>query len=298
MINTRTRKLLNLLLLGSVLLMLTDEKVNSCIDDAVLLENRNPGYYEYLSNSDIFYVSKAVLDEPNDNLLVNTMQTKIFSDKGFEILVHEDGSFTFSGTYTGEEPMYIYPMEIGNLKSGDYILSDGGASIDHGIQMRIFGVKKLSDGSQKYENCVSLPSNCLFHWDKNDCDVAMIDVIIYPGFSSDNLRFYPMLCDISKGNISYQDSFRKLSSLSDDQDQSAYVKFMEIKMGKRSLNRLNKGDWQILYNEIKYQNHAEWLCINFSDGTGIQIGDKDSNEMVYGEVDAVGRVRNQLNYSL
>ena len=79
-------------------------------------------------------MSKAALDEPNDNLLVNTMQTKNFSDKGFEILVHEDGSFTFSGTYTGEEPMYIYPMEIGNLKSGDYILSDGGASVDQGIQ--------------------------------------------------------------------------------------------------------------------------------------------------------------------
>ena len=40
MINTRIRKLLNLVLLGSVLLIFTNEKVNRCIDDAVLLENR------------------------------------------------------------------------------------------------------------------------------------------------------------------------------------------------------------------------------------------------------------------
>lgn len=290
MINTRTRNLLKLVLLGSVLLMLTNEKVNSCIDDAVLLENRNPGYYEYLSNSDIYYVSKAALDEPNDNLLVNTMQTKNFSDKGFEILVHEDGSFTFSGTYTGEEPMYIYPMEIGNLKSGDYILSDGGASVDKGIQARIFGVRELPNGDVEFGNCIRLPGNGTFRWDYTEYDYAKFDVIIYPGFSANNLRFYPMLCAADRGGIQYQNALRKLKSLSDDQSCKDYVTYSEIEIKKENLHELNQGDWRILCNQARYQQKVDWICFDFGDGTGIQIQDGVANNITRGAVDAVGRV--------
>lgn len=290
MINTRIRKLLNLVLLGSVLLIFTNEKVNRCIDDAVLLENRNPGYYEYLSNSDIYYVSKAALDEPNDNLLVNTMQTKNFSDKGFEILVHEDGSFTFSGTYTGEEPMYIYPMEIGNLKSGDYILSDGGASVDKGIQARIFGVRELPNGDVEFGNCIRLPGNGTFRWDYTEYDYAKFDVIIYPGFSANNLRFYPMLCAADRGGIQYQNALRKLKSLSDDQSCKDYVTYSEIEIKKENLHELNQGDWRILCNQARYQQKVDWICFDFGDGTGIQIQDGVANNITRGAVDAVGRV--------
>lgn len=294
MINTRIRKLLNLVLLGSVLLIFTNEKVNRCIDDAVLLENRNPGYYEYLSNSDIYYVSKAALDEPNDNLLVNTMQTKNFSDKGFEILVHEDGSFTFSGTYTGEEPMYIYPMEIGNLKSGDYILSDGGASVDKGIQARIFGVRELSNGEREYGNSAVLPGDEIFHWDDTKYDYAKFDVVISPGFSANNLRFYPILLNEKHSGMKYQSALRKLSYLSDNQNREDYVSYLSIKMKADHISKLSKSDWQILCNEARYQKKVNWISVDLCDGTGIQIKDNNLDEILKGEVDCVGRVRNSF----
>lgn len=290
MINTRTRNLLKLVLLGSVLLMLTNEKVNSCIDDAVLLENRNPGYYEYLSDSDIFYVSKAVLDKPNDNLLVNTMQTKNFSDKGFEILVHEDGSFTFSGTYTGEEPMYIYPMEIGNLKSGDYILSDGGASVDKGIQARVFGVRELSNGEREYGNSAALPGDEIFHWDDTKYDYAKFDVVIYPGFSADSLSFYPMLYSAKKSKMQYENALRKLPYLSDDQNREDYVSYLNIKLDNNHISELRDADWRILCNQARYQKKVNWVSVDLCDGTGIQVYDNDLDKTLVGKIDTVGRV--------
>lgn len=286
------QNILSLVSLGIVTLLLTNERVSSYIDDVVLLEKRNPGYYEYLSKSCLYYVSKDMLDKPNDNLLTNGMQTKNFSENGFEILVQEDGSFTFSGTYTGEDVCFIYPVEIGYLKSGDYILSDGGASIVNEIQLRIFGMKKMPDGSIEYGDCIELPSEGLLHWDSNKYDKAVSDVMIYPGFSSENLRFYPMLCDASKGTLFYQNAIRKLTSLSNDQNRDDYEAYLEIKLDKQALDKLVNDDWCILYNEVKCQKPADWTSIDFGDGTGIQICDNDLDKMIYGDIDTIGRVRN------
>lgn len=290
------RNLLSLVFMGIVMVTIANEKVSGCIDDVVLLEKRNPGYYEYLSKSSVYYVNKEALEKPNNNLLTNVMQTTNFGDNGFEILTHEDGSFTFTGAYTGENPMYIYPMEIKNLKSGDYILSDGEASIKNGIQMRMFGVKTLPDGTQEYGDCIQLPGEGVFHWDKNAYDRAVIDVEIYPGFTAEDLRFYPMLCDASRGEEPYQNALRKVSVLSDDQNQDDYMKYLEIQLNKQSLNRLDKKDWWILCNEAKYQQHVNWLSIDFGDGTGAQICENGPDEIAYGEIDTCGIVRNKLNY--
>lgn len=288
----KKRTILSIVLLGIVVIILSNQKISGCIDDALLLEKRHPGYYDYLSKSCVYYVRKDVLNEPNDNLLTNGMQTKKYSESGFEILVHEDGSFTFSGTYTGEDVCFIYPMVIGYLKTGDYILSDEGASIVNGIQLRIFGVKKKPDGSTEYGDCVELPSDGLFHWDSNRYDKAMCDVVIYPGFSSEKLRFYPMLRDASKGKSIYQNAIRKLQSLSTDQNRDDYEKYLEIKLDKQMLDKLVKDDWRILYNEVKWQKQVDWTSIVFGDGIGIQICDNDPDKMVYGEIDTIGRVRN------
>lgn len=290
------RNIVSLILLVIVMLTLTNERMSRWIDDVILLENRNPGYYDYLSKSCVYYVSKDALNEYNDNLLTNGMQTKNYIENGFEILVHEDGSFTFSGTYTGKDLCFIYPMEIGYLKSGDYIISDGGASIENGIQMRIFGVKKLPDGSTEYGDCIELPSEGLFHWDSNKYDKAVSDVVIYPGFSAEKLRFYPMLRDSSKGKILYQNAIRKLSSLSNDQNRNDYEVYLKIKLDKQAVDKLDGDDWHILYNEAKYQKQVDWISIDFGDGTGIQICDDVPNNMIYGVIDTIGRVRNKQSY--
>lgn len=288
--------ILSIGLLGIVILVLSNPKISGCIDDVLLLEKRHPGYYDYLSKSSIYYVSKDALKEPNANLLTNVMQTSDFSESGFKIQVHEDGSFTFSGTYTGEDPTYLYPLETGNLKSGDYILSDGNASIANGIQLRIFGVRDLPDGSREYGNCVQLPGDGSFHWDQDEYDRAMMDVMLYPGFSAENLRFYPMLVAADNGELSYQNAIRKLPNLSEDQHSDDYVTYMEIQIDKKSVNQLKKTDWQILCHETKYQKNVNWVCVDFGNGTGLQITDDNLDNAIYGELDTVGRVKNKIDY--
>ena len=291
----KIRTILSIGLLGIVILVLSNRNSGEYIDDILLLEKRHPVYYDYLSKSSIYYVSKDAMKEPNANLLTNVMQTTGFNESGFEILVHEDGSFTFSGTYTGEDPTYLYPLETGNLKSGDYILSDGNASIANGTQLRIFGVRDLPDGSREYGNCVQLPGDGSFHWDQDEYDRVMMDVMLYPGFSAENLRFYPMLLTADSGELSYQNAIRKLSNLSEEQNRYDYVTYMEIQLDKQALNQLMKPDWQILCNEAKYQKNVDWICADYGDGTGTQIIDDNLDKAIYGEIDTVGRVRSKLD---
>ena len=292
----KIRNILNICILCIVALALLNPKISECIDDAFLLEKRHPGYYDYLSKSSLYYVSKDALDEPNANLLTNVMHTSDFSESGFKIQVYEDGSFTFSGTYTGDDPTYLYPLEIGNLKSGDYVLSDGNASVANGIQLRIFGVRDLPNGDREYGNCVQLPGDGSFHWDQDGYDRVMMDVMLYPGFSAENLRFYPMLLTADSGELSYQNAIRKLSNLSEEQNRDDYVTYMEIQLDKQVLNQLTKTDWHILYNEARYQKNANWVCIDCGDGTGLQITDDNLDNAVYGELDTVGRVKNKIDY--
>lgn len=292
----KIHNILSIVLLGITVLVLSTPQISGYIDNVVLLEKRHPTYDEYLAKSSVYYVSKDALDEPNANLLTNVMQTTDFSENGFEIQPIEDGSFVFSGTYAGEDPFCFYPVETGTLQDGDYILSDGNASIINGIQMRIFGVKKLPDGNCEYGNCVQLPGDGLFHWNQNDYDNVMIDVIIYPGFSAANLRFYPMLSAVDSSGIFYQNALRKVDDLSSYLNRDDYVTYMEIQMEKQLFNQMKKADGQIICNEAKYQKNVEWVCVDFGDGTGIQIKDDNLDKSVYGELDTVGRVRNKLDY--
>lgn len=292
----KIRTILSIGLLGIVILVLSNRNIHECIDDILLLEKRHPGYYDYLSKSSIYYVSKDARKEPDVNLLTNVMQTTDFSELGFKIQVQEDGSFSFSGTYTGDDPTYLYPLEIGNMKSGDYILSDGNASVANGIQLRIFGVRDLPEGGREYGHCVQLPSDGVLHWDQTEYDRVMIDVLIYPGFSAENLRFYPMLVAADNGEPSYQNAIRKLPNLSEDQHSDDYVTYMEIQIDKKSVNQLKKTDWQILCHEAKYQKNVDWVCVDFGNGTGLQITDDNLDNAVYGELDTVGRVKNKIDY--
>ena len=156
--------------------------------------------------------------------------------------------------------------------------------------------KDLSDGGREYGNGVQLPGDGLFHWDQDEFDRVMIDVVLYPEFSAENLRFYPMLVTADSGEHPYQNAIRKLANLSEDQNRDDYVTYMEIHLDKHALNQLMETDWQILRNEAKYQKNARWVCIDYGDGTGIQITDDNLDKAIYGEINAVGRVRYKLNY--
>lgn len=286
----KIQKIVTLVLGVAILLTFTNKKAAECIDNMVLLEKRHPGYYDYLSKSSTYFGYKNSLNQATNNLLTSVIQTQEFEDKGFQIMAHDDGSFTYSGTYVGENPTYIYPIEIRNLPSGDYILSDGGASIEGGIQMRIFGVNTLSDGSREYGNPVALPGEGTFHWDADAYEQVKVDVIIYPGFSSSELSFYPILTKEKYGEMPYQNAVRKVSTLIENQSKDDYVPYVQVHMDKDKLSELTQADWQILCNEAKFQKQASWISVDFGDGTGMQIKNNDLENAVTGDMDAIGRV--------
>ena len=278
------------LVLGVMILLFTNQRLCQSIDGLVLLEGRNPAYYEYLLNHTEYYVSKDSIDKPNNNLLVNSIPYNSFENKGATICIHKDGSFSFSGEYTGETPTFTYQLRIGDLATGDYRLSDGDASVENGIQIRFYGVKELPDKSIKYGNCLNLPGNGVFHWESGEYDYACMDVMIYPGFSR-KVDFYPMLQKAKEVNSVFQAAIRMYQNLPEYENMEDYLKCKIITIDKAELSALNQQDWQLFRNALKYQSGVCWTTLDFGDGTGIQIPLNNISEMQYGEIDASGRVR-------
>ena len=93
-------------------------------DRHILLENTNSGYCN-LQNSKIEEkVLQTIFNGDSPNLARNTLSTRDY-DQGFTITVHEDGSFTYSGTNNGGDDVYL-TLNAGHAfqRSGDFIVSD------------------------------------------------------------------------------------------------------------------------------------------------------------------------------
>lgn len=293
--NKTLKSISRILIVVGICALALNKRVTRTIDDIVLLENRASGYCEYLSNAHSYYVSKIALQSSNDNRIVNTIGTVNYSNYGFRITTHSDGSFTFSGTYEGSAPLFIYPMDVGDLPSGDYILTDGGASCEGGIQLRIYGINNSPDGKAKYGNCVTLPGDGAFDWDRNEYEKVKIAVVIYPGYSAEGNRFFPMLCKKSKMNIdSYQPAIQKLDRIPYNQNADDFVTYTHVKMSKENMSEWTVDDWRLIQNNIKYTKNTGWTTFDFNDGTGLVISSNNSYRAVYGEIDPLGRILKPL----
>ena len=163
-----------------------NNKFSDMVDDFLLPERRNKGYYESIGRPTKLSESRKLYENGTKNLLANYMKSGD-RDAGYSITVNADGSFLFSGDYMGESTTHedITPRGVGFfLPSGDYVLSDGGAS-DDSVYVKITGVKRMIGGLTEWVTIASLPNNASFHWDRDSNLEIYCEMVIRPGASGD-----------------------------------------------------------------------------------------------------------------
>ncbi|OON88453.1 hypothetical protein BXO88_01285 [Oribacterium sp. C9] len=298
------------------------KEVSEMIDRFFLSEKRNPGYYEILNNYGKSYISDELYEKGTKNLMVNALWSGM-RDAGYSIDVHPDGGFAVSGSYKGDGDRYEYPMSTDRgliLPVGDYILSDGGASSEDGISLRVVGVQYMRGGETNYVSVACLPERASFHWYGDVNTELLIDMVVRPGFKTEGLEVRPMLLktdDTSSGSTKNEiiyDGGMKSKSQKKIEFQPCLTPNYEwenegyIVHSRYYLYSISKGaidgevvtdaDWSVLTNSIRYQMQADHAIIDLLDGTGIEIEKKEFPNAVYGKLDSSKRVREGIEIKI
>lgn len=265
----------------------SNNKFSVVLDNIFLPERRNKGYYELLNSPSQLSESRKLYENGTKNLLANYLWSGD-REAGYKIIVNADGSFRFSGNYLGENDTYerIVPIEVGlELPSGEYILSDGGASSEDNIYVKIVGAKQMFDGTADYITA-SLPDNPLLHWDGDSDRILYCELVICPGASANNLIFSPMLLRIDEVvDQKYQ------PCITPNYDWENYKEEEEVKVKKYYIDKntmdgetVTQDDWKIFLNSLRFQMQAERAVIDLKDGYGIDIQKKEYPQATYGKL--------------
>ena len=275
-----------LIILGTVILFFNN-KFSGRIDDFFLPERKNKGYYEILNNPSKLYESKEISEHGTKNLLTNYLKSGN-RDQGYSITVNADGTYIFSSNYTWKSNSYeaITPRGVGfDLPSGDYVLSDGGASSVDSVYIKMTGVKQTTGGGIEYITLASLPDNASFHWDRDSGMELYCEMVICPGSSVDNLKFSPMLLNAKDTvNEEYMNCMTA-DYYSAENETGEGFKLYKYSIDKAALDgkEVTRDDWKIFINSLKYQMQADRALIDLKDGYGITILKKDYPIATYGK---------------
>lgn len=285
--------------------MLMNKTLILRLDRSIIPEKRNEGYYEILNVGKERYIDGEVLETGSQNLLANYMKSGE-REAGYSITVFSDGRFSFSGSNNEEKNKYEYPIPKSNgfdLPTGDYVLSDGGASSEEGISLRIVGVKHQLGGEAKYMTVASLPGKGKFHWDRDPDIELIVDLVIRPEASAENLVFSPMLINVEslenhETNVDYQPIWvpnyewqkedDELSDTIDDDGKEEGTAFLKYDILKGALDDelITKDDWEAFSNSIRFRMQGEYAILDFKDGTGIVVREKEFPMGIYGNLSA------------
>ena len=277
-----------LLIILCTALFFWDKTVSRKIDGIFLPEERNKAYYDILNDPEKWYENKELAENGTRNLLANYLISGD-RDSGYSITVNTDGTFIFSGNYIGENNAYeaITPRGIGiDLPSGDYLLTDGGASLEDNVSVRLTGAKRMIGGSTEYVTIASLPGNGLFHWDKDPNLEIYCEIVICPGASVDNLKFSPMLlrADDAVGR-EYEPCLAARFDWEENKtaDGVQFYKY-DIYRGTLDGELISADDWRIFSNTLSHQMQVDRAVIDLKDGYGIEIMKKDFPMSTYGKL--------------
>lgn len=291
----RDKKLLVIDIICSVFILfiviatICNKGFSSMIDGFFLPEERNKGYYDLLNSPLKMYESRELYENGTKNLLANYLRSGD-RDSGYSITVNSDGTFVFSGTYTGGNNTYegITPIGVGfDLPTGDYVFSDGGASSQDSVSIKLTGARRIIGGGTEYVNIAALPGDASFHWDKDSNLEIYCEIVIRPGASANGLKFSPMLLKEEDAIDQY------MPCLTPDYDwenegeteNSAFDKY-DVYKGTLDGEVVTKADWEIFTNRIRYQMQEDRAVIDLKDGTGIEINKKDFPAAIYGKLNA------------
>lgn len=262
---------ISIVLLGLMVSIIAVPRASEFVDNILLMENRNEGYFKYLNHT-----SAETLFIPDDydgkNLIVSTLESG--NHDGFDVVVNEDGSVTIDGI-NEEKDVHIRYGRV-ELPEGLYSLSDGGAS------------EKMSQGfSYVYDGytLAHLPQSSVFASNNNEHQSYEIGVVIFKDERVSNLTFYPML---EQGEISTEyKPYLSYETYSAD-GKTATV----FDLDKSEFNSITEKDFKLLRTAAKHQYQTDWTTIRFEDGTGIQIIDDD---IKYGDLNRIGQITNVIS---
>lgn len=253
-------------ILGSVVFF-HNSQIVEWIDNAVLLEKRHPGYFNYLSpeKGEKLYILEFYTGK---NLIISRLNPS--DHMGFSIVINDDGSITINGT-NNEEDTHIRYGRI-ELADGTYCLLDGGASSDFGN-----GFSYVYDEDM----LAHLPDDPTFIADRDSHGSYEIGIVIFRGCGADDLTFYPML---ERGEF-ITDYQPYISSI----EYGNCIEISVYKLDKEEFLELADADFRLFNNSISSSGSGGdgWISILFKDGTGIQIMD---GKKQYGFISNIGEI--------
>lgn len=267
---TKTSKIIRLLLSAALVLaavlILRNDRVEAILDNVVLLEKRNPGYWNYLSSGSEIRTADGFDEVPAAEVLNGNELKELYSGQYNGITQSvQDSVISFSGTASQD----CYP-EIGNisgLTAGTYFVSviplDGGRSAEDGCTNSIkFYIQTVNDYGWRGTSIRTLADanfgSCVY-FDPPDYDSASFLAYIPAGTSVDD-SYRPVVFKISDENIVEKDGIITYSGV--------------------NKNSITEDDRKI----FDHRNEDDDYIISYTDGT---VEGNDGTA----DIDNIGRIQ-------
>ncbi len=247
------------------------------IGSLVLLEGRNPAYYEQLSPQTglSFPVPEHLSVNGRTKNLILSGEHYVNHD-GFSAEFHEDGSVTVSGM---NEENKIYLMIYGHvpLPAGSYTLFDGGVSAEDGS----YYLQAVAPEGP----VATLPG--ANHFFLSEDQTVGVYIAVEAGVRLDGVTFYPEICFRGEENDVYDPCPGAVIGASGTGRRA-----LLFQADREALKNLSEDDRILFDNNLShmYKGRFDWVSLLFEDGTGVQIIDCDPDQAVYGKMDIFGRV--------
>ena len=247
----------------------------------LLLEGRNPAYYDELSPQKglSFHIPEGMeVQGRSSNLILSA--DRYMNHEGFSTVLNEDGSVTVSGV-NNEKKVFLKIAGSVSLEAGEYVLSDGGISSANGEWF--LAVTKDNKG------LAGLPDIDTFSLSE-PCEVDVF-VVVEAGVRLDEITFYPEISRKDEVNDIYDPCPDTVLGASGSGRMA-----LLFRTDREKLKALSEDDRILFDNNLAYmyRGRYEWVSLLFEDGTGVQIIGCDPDQALYGKMDIYGRVYETL----
>ncbi len=255
----------------------TADTVRAGIGSLVLLEGRNPDYFEQLAPQKgfSFHIPEGLETSGRTKNLIFSSEHYMSHD-GFTSVLNEDGSVTVSGV-NEEKKVFLLVAGGVRLEAARYAVSDGGVSSeDGGFHLQVVGEKKA---------LASLPGAKYFTL--AEPQTVNVYIAVNAGTELHEVTFYPEISFIADEDDVYDPWPDAVLGASGSGSRA-----LLFKTDREALKAFSDDDRILFDNNLfyMYRDRFEWVSLSFGDGTGVQVVGCDPDRAVYGKMDIYGRV--------
>lgn len=279
------KKMRNLILPAALVLLLGGcapaEALGSGIGGLLLLEDRNPAYYEQLSPQKglSFHIPEGLPAQGRSKNFILS-GSRYMNHDGFTAVLNEDGSVTVSGV-NNEKNVFLQVAGGIRLEPEAYAVSDGGVSAEDGS----YYLSVTRDNTA----IAALPGSRNIYLEE-PCEVDVF-IAVKAGIRLDGVTFYPEISLKAEEDDLYDPCPDAVEGASGSGRMA-----LLFRTDRNVLKGLSEDDRILFDNNLAYiyKGRYEWVSLRFKDGTGVQIVGCDPNQALYGKMDIYGRVYEAL----